>query len=231
MATNISLDQDAIQAIAAALKDTIQSNIEVMLQSSIQTIVEGVIFGLQSKVSKLEEENSNLKSSNEVLTKRVRDLELRSDAAEQYSKRNCLRISGLPESDSENTDDLVLGVCEALQTNINVADIDRSHCLGRPKQKSPRDILVKFATYRARQKLYTKRTSLKDIGDKFKCIYVNEQLTSVRSNLLFEARSLVKAGNLLGAWSSDGNILIKAKHDDGTPTLRIVSPQDLEPYR
>ncbi|KAH3716315.1 hypothetical protein DPMN_059036 [Dreissena polymorpha] len=55
MATNISLDQGAIQAIAAALKDTIQSNIEVMLQSSIQTIVEGVIFGLQSKVSKLEE--------------------------------------------------------------------------------------------------------------------------------------------------------------------------------
>ncbi|KAH3768981.1 hypothetical protein DPMN_170225 [Dreissena polymorpha] len=140
MATNISLGQDAIQAIAAALKDTIQSNIEVMLQSSIQTIVEGVIFGLKSKVSKLEEENSNLKSSNEVLTKRVRDLELRSDAAEQYSKRNCLRNSGLPESDSENTDDLVLGVCEALQTNINVADIDRSHRLGRPKQTGPREI-------------------------------------------------------------------------------------------
>ncbi|KAH3827974.1 hypothetical protein DPMN_129920 [Dreissena polymorpha] len=110
-----------------------------MLQTSTQTIVEEVISGLQSKVCKLEDEKNSLKASNEIFRKRVYDLELRSDAAEQYSKRNCFRISGIPDSDSENTDDLVLGVCEALQTTIYVADIDRSHRFGRPRQNGSRD--------------------------------------------------------------------------------------------
>jgi len=48
--------------------------------------------------------------------------------------------------------------------NFNRLDeIDRSHRVGAPKQNQtvPIDIIVKFISYRARQKLYTKRASLK----------------------------------------------------------------------
>ncbi|KAH3772497.1 hypothetical protein DPMN_173837 [Dreissena polymorpha] len=66
--------------MAAALKDTIQSNIVVMLQSAILWIVEDVISGLQTNLYKIEDKKA---ASNEILRKRVHDLELRSYAAEQ----------------------------------------------------------------------------------------------------------------------------------------------------
>ena len=58
----------------------------------VNSIVTGVLEGLNVKVVALEKENVDLK-------KRVKYLEDSADQAEQYSRRNCLRISGLPEDD------------------------------------------------------------------------------------------------------------------------------------
>ena len=90
-------------------------------------------------------------------------------------------------------------------SGISLSEIDRSHRVGKLNPNNPRDIIVKFTFYR--QKLYLTRSSLKDNG--FKITFINEDLTSRRSSLLFNARALVKSGSLLGAWSSDGNILVK----------------------
>ena len=54
------------------------------------SIVTGVLEGLQTKVATLEKENQDLRD-------RVEKLEAKADAAEQYSRRNCLRIAGVPE--------------------------------------------------------------------------------------------------------------------------------------
>ncbi|XP_052271465.1 uncharacterized protein LOC127872172 [Dreissena polymorpha] len=82
----------------------------------------------------------------------------------------------------------------------------------------PRDIIVKLTSYRA--KLYLRRSKLKDVG--YKSTFINEDLTSKRSSLLFNARALVKSGRLLGAWSSDGTILIK----DSKSKIHRVSNND-----
>ena len=75
-------------------------------------------------------------------------------------------MSGLKEEENENTDDLILKMASAVGSDIVLADIDRSHRVGNPKgaRRRPRDIIVKFATYRSRLNLYRKRTSLKDTG-------------------------------------------------------------------
>ena len=90
---------------------------------------------------------------------------------------------------------------------------DRTHRLGRPSTRDrprnkPRDIIIKFATYRARQKLYKARTLTKDRG-----VFIYEHLTKARSELLFEARRRVKSKQLKSAWSSDGTILIKFNNE------------------
>ena len=66
------------------------------------------------------------------------------------------------------------------------------------------------------------RTALKDNG--FAGIFLNEDLTKKRSNVLFEARKVVKADCAKGAWSVDGNSLIK---DFADKIHRLSSVQDV----
>ena len=63
---------------------------------------------------------------------------------------------------------------------------------------------------------------LKDEG--YNGVFLNEDLTKLRSKVLFEARKVVKADCAKGAWSSDGNILIK-DYDD--VVHRLTSVDDL----
>ena len=44
-----------------------------------------------------------------------------------------------------------------------------------------------------------------------KPVFVNEDLTQRRSQLFYEARILKKQGRVFGAWSQQGNIVIKVK--------------------
>ena len=53
-----------------------------------------------------------------------------SDAQEQYSRRNCLLVHGIPEGQTD-TSDAVLSLCNSqLGLDLNRGHIDRSHRLG-----------------------------------------------------------------------------------------------------
>ena len=140
-------------------------------------------------------------------------LECKLDQGEQYSRKNCLRISGIEEKPFENTDTIVTKLAADNESDVDLSQIDRSHRLGDPNKAraKPRDIIVKFATYRSRQSFYKRRTLLKQRDHQG--VFVNEDLTKFRSGLLFNARSLTKIELLKGAWSSDGNILVKDMND------------------
>ena len=74
------------------------------------------------------------------------------DRQEQYSRRNCLLIHGLPESKNENTDELVIDtIKEKMGEEIEKDEIDRSHRLGAPKNNGKsRPIIIKFVRYNTR---------------------------------------------------------------------------------
>ena len=152
------------------------------------------------RVSKLEKENKDLRE-------RVEKLEAKADAAEQYSRRNCLRIAGVPENQAADTDGYVLDLSRAIGAEIALTDIERSHRVGRPSAGRTRDIIVKFASYRTRRMVYGARTTTKDSG--YVGVYINEDLTKPRNKLLLKARKMVKTKLLKSAWSSDGNILVR----------------------
>ena len=62
----------------------------------------------------------------------------------------------------EDTDDVILSIAAEINCDIALADIDRSHRINQPPiWTSPNAIIVKFATYRARDKFYKNRSSLK----------------------------------------------------------------------
>ena len=231
----LTFQEAHLEKIAALMKESFQPQLSQIVQDSVQmqvtpivnSIVEGVLAGLTDRLRFLEAENREL-------TRKVARLEAAADEAEQYSRRNCLRVSGVPESPNEDTDELILSIATAIDVDLDLRDIYRSHRLGKPSttespRARPRDIIVKFATYRMRHKFYKARTLTKDRGHKG--VFINEDLTKTRSKLLYEARRRVKSGQLKSAWSADGTILTRTSDREGHDRIsRITSESDLPVY-
>ena len=168
-----TLSEDQLEKIAGFMYTTFQPNIAQVAKDSFQsqiselvtTIVSGALEGLNKKLENLEkcnddleEENATKKKENSELQKRVKSLESAVDAGEQYSRRNCVRVSGMMELTGESTDNILLDIAEAIDVNIDIRDIDRIHRLGKPgtvdePRTKPRDIIVKFVSYRLQNML------------------------------------------------------------------------------
>ena len=88
----------------------------------------------------------------------INNLSLGLDRQEQYSRRNCLLLHNIPETSNENTDDLVIKtVNEELFEAITINEIDRSHRLGKFQAGKIRPVIVKFARYHTRNKIFRKK--------------------------------------------------------------------------
>ena len=125
-----------------------RTSFESELPTLLSWIVEGVVSSLSAKVRLLSDENAQLQ-------RRVEELEIKVDRAEQYSRRHCLRVCGIPETAGESVDEKIIEMATALDSDISIDDIDRSHRLGKPRRSNgqtvkPRDIIIKFTSYRAR---------------------------------------------------------------------------------
>ena len=73
-----------------------------------------------------------------------------------------------------------------------------------------RVIMVKFATYRARELVYKTKTNLKSYNsdNPDHKIFINEDLTKFRANLCYEARKF-RNQSLREVWTHDGRVLVK----------------------
>ena len=138
------------------------------------------------------------------------------DELEQYTRKNSLEIHGIPESAYTSTEEVVLKLAGA----VNVEDIEISHKLNRSEGVKP--IIVKFQNHKVKSRLYKARTKLKNVrvSDIFpfstavtrvasERIYLNENLTSYRRELLKQVNQKCKDGLLVSVWSMDGKIFIK----------------------
>ena len=149
----------------------------------------------QTKIEKLE---STLALRQNIIEKLHR-AETKIDDMEQYSRRSCLRISGVEvfEGD-ENINDTIKKCYNEVGLPFNECDIDRAHRLGKPyvdnvSKKKVQQIIVKFKSWEPRTKFYKNRPKSFVNGQKhevpFRC---NLDLTSRRYNLLKDVRGITK---------------------------------------
>ena len=121
------------------------------------------------------------------------ELKLQDDEREQYTRRQCLRINGVPTSPNETADDCLKQVINVFKdSGVAVPEVvlDRAHRIGRPNGKS-RPIIVKFSTWRHRTCVYRAR---KHIREKFG-FSVQPDLTKSRLDLLTKVKELCKESN------------------------------------
>lgn len=208
--THITIPDSDLQKMSEFIRPTVQGDILSKIMGDLKVMIKSAVSEvIDEKLDQLRLDNNRLEEENKKLRDRVEKLELAMDESEQYSRRNSLRLSNIAETPDENTDQLVHRVAEIIGANLSPGDIDRSHRVGKRGGKPHRDIIVKLSTYRARERLFKNRSKLKN--SELNGTFINEDLTKPRSELLYQARLRVKSKLLLGAWSSDGRILVKGR--------------------
>ena len=223
------------------------------LEQSLQ-FFEAKYESLIKKVTVLEKENQNLNLENNALKSQVntianacKQLEAQLDEQEQYSRRECLEIKGIPVDRNEDTNEIVRQVADVMDISIQEEDISISHRLPPGKQWKDKDgfvhqpdppaIIAKFvrrddaiAIYRSRYKLKGKTTG--DIVGLSQTqmragnnIYIQESLTVAKRKLFKSCLKVKKELNFKFISTSSGRIFLKK--DRSSQSICISSTSDL----
>ena len=123
------------------------------------------IQSLHETIKNQNERIEVLESKMAIMERYIKQLEDGVDDQEQYNRRLCLRIDGIPvsENETESGDQClkkVKAVLEKLNVNVPEEVIDRAHRIGRPKVFNGRKIhtmIVRFTTWRHRTAVYRAR--------------------------------------------------------------------------
>ena len=133
-----------------------------------------------------------LESTVSMLQNNVNVLKQSADTNEQYSRRTCLRITGIPPAENESSDEVLEKVKDMFEElNVEIPDecIDRAHRIGKKFVNNGthyHTIICKFTTWRHRTKVYEKRKSTK----KYR---ISLDLTKARLELLKSAREIARS--------------------------------------
>ena len=166
----------------------------------IENLEKSVDFVSEKDENWIEEKAVSL---NEITQLRA-EVDLRIDDIEQYSRRSCLVVTGVPEKEEENTDDIILNTAtQKLGIKLELHEIAKSHRLGTKKESKEgqpihRPIIVKIVSDRSKQKLFHQKKKLKGTG-----ISIFGNLTQRRAQLMKEVKRIAGVRNV---WSNDGNI-------------------------
>ena len=167
-------------------------NMEEYFQKATQRFEKMISSAVESFVDKLHQLEQNLGSSLEFERKRVDDLvesqngmkiklqtmekeiaelqlevqknKMASNKSERFSRRNNIRMVGVPEPPQGTREDPVAIVEEILHTKFNLnTKVERAHRDGRKVDGRPRHILLKFLSYREKVDVMRRaREALKD---------------------------------------------------------------------
>ena len=131
--TVTSLVTSCIASIESKLSTSIEQNIVCIEQQ------QGILHDVQNQMGLTRTHLTDLQTSLGNAKTALKKYENELEDLKQYSHRNSIRILGLPEMPSENTDQLELAidlVTKSLGINLSPANIDRSHRVGKPRSSS-----------------------------------------------------------------------------------------------
>ena len=205
--TKALLTDSVIDQIVDSVYETVCKRLEEKIS---QNVHDGLNLELESKKKELKDVKDKMVKLEKRLDKEKANIE----TLEQYTRRNSLRIYGIPESANENTDETALKLFkDKLELDLTPMDLDRSHRVTpRPREEDgqsrssgdrPRAVIVKFARYNARMLVYQAKSKLR--GSK---IFIKEDLTSRRQEVVSACVDKIKEKRVKRVWTQDGRVLV-----------------------
>ena len=158
-----------------------------------------------------------------------RRLYLEGEERDQYSRRELLRITGVPYKQGEDTTQLVIRIANRLGVFITPNDISVSHRTGRRMVGNSRPILAKFVRRDIKNLILANRKHAGSIrtdddGNPVR-IYIDEELTTTRAKVCRKLRA-----EKTEHYTRDGKVFIRVGTTPaGEPDFRMHNqPQDWE---
>ena len=165
-------------------RERLRQEISADYTSKISDIIDSLEFtqrelvDMKNNFERMKAQNSQLQNQLENVSQELTTLkqhfnkaELRADYMEDQSRRNNLRICGVPEEPNENWEQTQRKVARLFYEKFNATpDLERVHRVGKNKNKT-RDIVAKFFRFQDRDAVYMDRRKLKGTQ-----IYINEDL-------------------------------------------------------
>ena len=155
---------------------------------------------------------------------------LEGDQRDQYSRRELLRVTGVPYKPDENTTQIVVAIAHDLGVHITEADISVSHRSGRRGGRDPRPILCKFVRRDVKNCILRNKKLARNIrtdpdGNPVR-IFVDEDLTKMRASVVKKLRQ-----DRVPHFTRDGKVFIANPSSDTEFTVYDF-PEDWEklPY-
>ena len=211
-------------AVMEALTDS------TVLATLAERVADAVFAKFEKRMSAFESELLDKDQRIELLEKTVTRMEGQIDAQEQYSRRTSVRISGVDEArGGEDVGSIVESILDKCNSaSLSMANVNRAHRIGQSQRNlsqhgkpRARQIIVQFKDYDSKVEVMRSRKMLRNAMPN---VYVNEDLTQVRSALLFKARALKREKRLTDCWSYDGRIVVK---DNDSRITTVTSEVDL----
>ena len=183
------------------------------------------------RLSVLESDVAVTKQVNKLLKNQITHLEKNCHASEQYSRRECLEISGVPTS--VGNADVEKKVCQILDIiNVHVSPTNGIEACHRIS-KSNNNVIVKFsrrkdchASLIAKKKLNEENSKerLQNIGIQ-NDIYINQSLCPYYKNLRYKCKLLREAKHIHSFWEYAGKVFMKL--EENGERLVITHEEDL----
>jgi len=241
----LKLIDDKLKSVYEKLKkiDDMEKSVE-NLNNTYDDILKR-LKAIEELKSSHTEENTRRMTYINTLQNTVNQTRKDLDDLQQYVRRECLEIRGIPVAKDEDTNEIVRKVCDLVDVKVNDMDISVSHRLPSRKPSSPsyanavqnkiddEPIIVKFVRRDVRDKFYQARTKLRskttrDLGitrHRDQKIFISESLTRRNKDLMKECVKKKKDLNYKFLWSKYGKILMRK--DSSSPVFTITSYDDL----
>ena len=127
--------------------------------------------------------------------KEIEKMKSENNMIDNETRLKNLRINGLPEGKpTDNLRDTIREIATTMQLDPApiLADIDLMYHIGKPNPRNtdrPRPVVIKFRSYRERDKMMKARRLLKG-----KNIFINDDLTRKTAKEFTEVRKMVSDG-------------------------------------
>ena len=173
----------------------------------------------------ISEQNTKIEKLESIITIHENTIDwllVKCDDDAQYSRRSCLRIHGVEVKENEDEDGImnVLDDCYfSVNLQFDANDIDRAHRIGLPctdknSGKKVKSIIVKFRSWKARQRFYKGRPRYYADSSKKPGFTVSIDLTKRRYLLLTKAKGLIKGNSNIKYVYSDINCSLALRFKD-----------------
>ncbi|KAL8612765.1 hypothetical protein ACOMHN_033436 [Nucella lapillus] len=167
------------------------------------------------------------------------------DKQEQYTRRETIKVVGLPETSNEDVQENVLKVFTAAGCEVRPDDISTVHRTGLKNKtgrqsnngnfsstnisSSSRPVLVKFTTRKTKAYVMAQRKQLKKTA-KYQKVFLNDDLNPLRSRMLHVAKRNSNVDRVSSTSDEKIRCVLKKTPGQSTADSKVIfldTPDDL----